>query len=168
MTSTADQHGGRRSGTGMKRTRPKVLAVASGGGHWVQLRRIAPAFAGAEVVYVTVEPSYRAEVGDARFRLVLDATRWNKLKLVWMLLQMFWIVLRERPDVVISTGAAPGYFAIRFGKWFGARTMWIDSIANVEHLSLSGQKIRQHADRCLTQWPHLAAPGGPEHVGSVL
>ena len=43
-----------------------------------------------------------------------------------------------------------------------------DSIANVEHLSLSGQKIMKHADRCLTQWEHLAAEGGPEYAGAVL
>ena len=34
--------------------------------------------------------------------------------------------------MVISTGAAPGYFAMRFAKWLGRRTIWIDSIANVE------------------------------------
>jgi hypothetical protein len=27
----------------------------------------------------------------------------------------------KRPHVVVSTGAAPGYFAIRFGKWLGSR-----------------------------------------------
>lgn len=155
----------------MSRTRPKVLAVASGGGHWVQLRRVSPAFRGTEIVYVTVEPSYRSEVEGqegARFRLVVDATRWNKVKLVRMLLQIAWIVATERPDVVVSTGAAPGYFAIRFGKLFGAKTMWIDSIANVEHLSMSGQKIMKHADRCLTQWEHLATRDGAEFSGAVL
>jgi len=39
----------------LKRTqnRDKVLAVASSGGHWVQLRRVVPAFADSEIVYVT-------------------------------------------------------------------------------------------------------------------
>lgn len=152
----------------MTRSKPKVLAVASGGGHWVQLRRLAPAFDGAEVVYLTVEPSYRSQVGDAKFRVVIDATRWNKVRLARMLVQIAWVVLTERPDVVISTGAAPGYFAIRIGKLLGARAMWIDSIANVEHLSMSGQKIMQHADRCLTQWEHLASGSGAEHAGAVL
>ncbi len=146
----------------------RVLAVASGGGHWVQLRRLAPAFEGADVAYLTVEPTYRPEVGNARFHLVVDATRWNKVKLLRMLAQIAWVIAKERPDVVISTGAAPGYFAIRLGKIAGARTMWIDSIANVEQLSLSGQKIMKHADRCLTQWQHLAADGGPEFAGAVL
>jgi hypothetical protein len=50
----------------------------------------------------------------------------------------------------------------------GAKTIWLDSMANVECLSLSGQKIKGHADLWLTQWDHLAAPGGPQYAGSVL
>jgi hypothetical protein len=69
---------------------------------------------------------------------------------------------------VISTGALPGYFALRLAKLFGARTVWIDSIANAEELSMSGQKVRPYADLWLTQWAHLASAGGPEFRGSVL
>ncbi len=150
------------------RPQPKVLAVASGGGHWVQLRRIAPAFEGADVLFVTVEPSYREQVPGSRFETVPDATRWSRWGLIKLAISLLRILLRERPDVVISTGAAPGYLAIRIGRWLGARTMWIDSIANAEELSLSGRKILPHADRCLTQWPHLANKNGPEFAGAVL
>lgn len=59
---------------------------------------------------------------------------------------MFLIVLLHRPDIVISTGAAPGFFALLFGKLLGARTIWIDSIANAEQLSVSGQKVKLFAD----------------------
>ena len=37
---------------------PRVLAVSSGGGHWVQLLRLRPAFAGLVVAYVCVRPEY--------------------------------------------------------------------------------------------------------------
>jgi hypothetical protein len=69
---------------------------------------------------------------------------------------------------VITTGAAPGYFAIRIGNLFGARTIWVDSIANGEELSLSGQKAGPHAALWLTQWAHLAKAEGPHYRGSVL
>jgi hypothetical protein len=70
--------------------------------------------------------------------------------------------------VVISTGAAPGYFALRFGKRLGARTIWLDSIANVDELSLSGQRAGKYAGLWLTQWQHLATPAGPHFAGAVL
>ena len=148
--------------------RSKVLAVASSGGHWVQLRRIVPAFADSEVVYVTVLESYRSQVPDNKFYPVNDATRWNKSGLILLALQLAWIIAKERPTVVISTGAAPGYFAVLLGRWFGARTIWIDSMANIEELSMSGSRAGRYADLWLTQWPHLAKAEGPHYGGSVL
>ena len=161
---------------------PRVLAVASGGGHWVQLCRLVPAWDGCAVTYVTTEPGFRPEIeamaaarGQPRpgFHVVFDANRWQKLRLIWSLLQMVMILLRTRPDVVITTGAAPGYFALRLGALLGARTIWVDSIANAEKLSLAGQKAGHHSDLWLTQWEHLARSGdsehkGPQYKGSVL
>ena len=82
--------------------------------------------------------------------------------------QIAWLLVREWPDVVISTGAAPGYFAIRFAKILGRRTIWIDSIANVEKLSMTGALVGPYADLWLTQWIHLARPQGPYFMGAVL
>ena len=146
----------------------RILAVASSGGHWIQLQRILPALEGHEIVFVTVNHSYKSEVGDNRFYVVRDATIWDRIGVVILGFQMLRILYRERPEIVISTGAACGYFGIRFGKWFGARTIWIDSIANVDHLSLSGEKVGRFADLWLTQWPHLAQSEGPYYQGSVL
>ena len=155
-------------------TKPKrILAIASGGGHWVQLLRLRPAFVGAQVTYVTVDASYRDDVGSAAFRVVNDATRWNKFGLIRVALRLAWIMMRVRPDTVITTGAAPGYLAIILGKFLGAKTMWIDSIANVDCLSSSGQRAGRFADLWLTQWQHLAAGsdaerGGPRFMGAVI
>jgi len=149
--------------------RQRVLAVASGGGHWVQLQRLMAAMDGHEIAFVTTLDSYREEVGEAaRFYWVRDANRWNKLGLIRMAIQLTFIVLRERPDIVISTGAAAGYFCVRLAKLFGARTIWVDSLANAECMSMCGERIGRYADLWLTQWPHLARPDGPHYQGAVL
>ncbi len=152
----------------MKHRRTKILAVASGGGHWVQLLRLRPAFAGERVTYVTVSRAYQSDVGISPFHVVNDATRWSRWSLIKLALRMTWIMLRERPDVVVTTGAAPGYFAILLGKLLGARTAWIDSMANVEELSMAGRQASRWADLWLTQWPGLARADGPQFEGSVL
>jgi UDP-N-acetylglucosamine:LPS N-acetylglucosamine transferase len=146
----------------------RVLAVASGGGHWVQLLRLMPAFEGCDLAFVTVSGAYRSQIDRGRFYVVPDATRWNKLRLMWMAVKLTCILLLERPDAVISTGAAPGFFALRLGRMLGARTIWVDSIANVQQLSMSGERIGRHADLWLTQWPHLARSEGPHYWGAVL
>lgn len=152
----------------MNATRKKLLAVSSGGGHWIQLRRVAPAFEGFEVVYITVVASYRSQVPDHRFYRVNDATRWDKAGLILLALRIAWIILKERPVAVVSTGALPGYFAVLFGRWIGARTIWLDSMANIEVMSMSGAQVSRCADLWLTQWPHLAKTFGPYYGGSVL
>lgn len=146
----------------------KVLLVASHGGHWVQLRKMAPAFDGMDVHYMTTTPGVREEVSAASLSVVPDANLDEKLRLILLAVKVLWVIIRLRPNIVISTGAAPGFFALMFGKLFGAKTIWVDSIANVEQLSVSGQKVKRFADLWLTQWKHLAKPNGPYYKGGVL
>ena len=162
--------------------RVKVLAVASSGGHWVQLMRLRPAWEGLPTVYLTTEDSYARQVYEdadnrglprPRFCTTIAANRWQKLRLLRQLLEIAWIVVKERPTVVCTTGAAPGYFAIRLGKLMGARTIWIDSIANAGTMSLAGIKAGKHADLWLTQWESVAAGEThhgrqPQYWGAVL
>lgn len=148
--------------------RPKVLALSSGGGHWVQLQRLKPAFEEVDISYATVKPGYRSDVGDAPFYVIPDSNRWNKLALFRTAFSILMLLLKVRPDVVISTGAAPGFFLIRIARTLRIRTIWVDSIANVEELSLSGQKAGWHSDLWLTQWEHLAKSKGPHFFGNVL
>ena len=70
--------------------------------------------------------------------------------------------------MIVITGASCGYVAIRLGRMLGCRTLFIDSVANAERLSLSGQLASRHADLMLTQWPHLAGDRGPRYAGSVI
>lgn len=163
----------------------RVLAVASAGGHLVQLRRLRRAWAGCETLWLVTDPAFESDIrADAardgapapRVRAVPEASRWNKLALVRQMAAIAVATLRFRPHAVITTGAAPGYFAIRFGRLIGARCIWIDSIANAEELSLSGRQAGRHADLFVTQWPHLAGAAsgggrdgeGPRFLGSVI
>ena len=127
-----------------------------------------PAFEGHPVVYVTINPVYARDVPGSRVHIVNDATRWDRVGSLRLALRILWILVRERPQVVVSTGAAPGCFAIILGRLMGARTIWLDSIANIEQMSMSGVMVRRYSQLWLTQWPHLAAPGGPEFAGKVF
>lgn len=148
--------------------RPKILALSSGGGHWVQLLRLRPAFDGCDVVFATVDEGYRSEIGDHEFRVIPDANRSRKIALMMSAFAILKLLVTERPDVVVSTGAAPGYFAVRAGRLLGMRTIWVDSVANAEELSMSGRKAGGCVDLWLTQWPNLAGESGPKCYGSVL
>lgn len=83
-----------------------------------------------------------------------DRRSWFKTPLVF--LKAVPILLREKPRVVLSTGALPFAIVALIGKLLGARVIWIESITNVDGLSLSGRFVRFFADLLVVQWPHLA------------
>ncbi len=114
------------------------------------------------------DPSSGADVLGARYYTIGDASRSQKLSFLLVVLQSLLLLVRVRPAVIITTGAAPGLVTLVLGKTlFGAKTIWIDSIANVEKLSGSGLLAARFADIRLTQWPDLATDG-IEHWGAVL
>jgi UDP-N-acetylglucosamine:LPS N-acetylglucosamine transferase len=146
----------------------KLLAIASGGGHWVQLLRLQPAFEGCETVYASVYPDSSEEVPGHRYYTFRDASRKNKLAFPLVFIRMLWIVVRERPDVIITTGSAPALLCLAIGRLFGARTLWIDSIANVKELSASGKRAVKVAHCCVSQWPEVANANDIEFWGRTL
>lgn len=146
----------------------KVLAVSSAGGHWVQLTRLLPALEGRELICVTTEAAYAQTVGASRFYTVTAASRWSPQDCLRLAGELLRICAKERPHAVISTGAAPGVFAMAFGSVFRAKTIWVDSIANVDRISMSMRLARPFVRLWLTQWPHLARPHGPRYWGAII
>jgi UDP-N-acetylglucosamine:LPS N-acetylglucosamine transferase len=145
----------------------RVLAIASGGGHFVQLLRLRPAFEGHEVHFASVHPESAAEVPGQPYHVIRDVSRADWWRVPLTLADLVGLLLRVRPQVIITTGALPALLALLLVRPFGVRTLWVDSIANSEVLSGSGRLARRIAHTTITQWPGLAEPG-VEHWGSVL
>lgn len=145
-----------------------VLAISSGGGHWVQLLRLAPAFAEARVVYACSDAQACDQVAPAPFMAFPDANKDQPVRLLAAALRIAWILLRTRPDVIVSTGAAGGSIAIALGRLVGIRGLFVDSIANARELSVSAALSLRVADAVFTQWPAVARATGARFRGSVL
>ncbi len=134
----------------------------------MQLRRIAPGFDEAELHYATTDRTVLSQLTSARVHFFPDANKDTPLRLMACIWRLALIVLRVRPDVVVSTGAAGGVCAICLARLIGARTMFIDSIANARELSLSARLALWVADQVLTQWPDVAHKSRAKYCGSVL
>lgn len=153
---------------GRRRRVPRLLVGASGGGHWVQLMRLSPLFHEFDTAFVSVSAGYSEEVVGGRYHVVTNCSRFTPHRFVPAAIQVLRVVAAERPDVVITTGAAPMLFLILFGRLFGARTLWIDSVANCERLSTSGRIARAIAHQTLSQWEDVAERERVAYWGSVL
>ena len=146
----------------------RVLAVASGGGHWQQLMLLRPAFEGTDVLYLTTMAGLPEAFGAAPARIVPDCNRDKPVEAARSAAAVAVAIARHRPHVVISTGALPGVIALALGKAARARTIWVDSVANAEEMSMSGRLARRFADLWMSQWPNVAEASGAEHAGAVL
>jgi UDP-N-acetylglucosamine:LPS N-acetylglucosamine transferase len=143
----------------MVRTATGTLClVASSGGHLTQLMKLHPLWLGRPVFFVTT-----VDIGQSKLRddgsvyVVGESNRHHPLQVLRVMFHCLRILLRERPKIILSTGAAAGFIMCFFGKLLGAKIIWLDSIANAGRLSMSGRMIRPFADLILSQWPDVAA-----------
>ena len=148
--------------------RRKVLAVASGGGHWEQLMLLRETLEAYDVTFATTDAKIAEQRGIAGADILPDCNQNTPLKALLCAFQAVRIILKHRPHIVLSTGAAPGYFCLLAGRLVGAKTLWIDSVANGEELSMCGKLSKKTAHACLTQWEHLADGSAVQYKGAVL
>ena len=149
---------------------PKICIVASAGGHLSQLLSLRPAWEEHQVVCVSTGPMVKDKLEAlGRTYIVGECNRQHPIRMFHVMTKCFRIIFDERPDVIISSGAAAGFLMCFWGKLFGARVVWIDSIANTQNLSMSGRMVRFFADLVLSQWPNVAARYSKvEYVGEVI
>lgn len=148
----------------------KICLAASAGGHLNQLLKLMDSWAGHDTVYVTTTEVVRGKLSNfGRVYVVGECNRQRPFRVLKVLLKCFKVVFYEKPDVVISTGAAVGCITCFLGRIIGAKVIWIDSITNVQRLSLSGRMVRHISDLFFVQWPELVEKySNVEFVGSLI
>lgn len=148
--------------------RPRILAVASPGGRWAELRVLASIFDDADIYFASSQNARELGVDPQRYLKTAHLNLYSLWKLPLCIAQFVRAMIVIRPDVVISTGAAPGLIAIALGRLMGAKSIWVESLISVEELSLSGRFAGLFSDMWLTQWEQLSTPRGPYYKGSLL
>jgi len=135
------------------------------------MQRLMPAFEGKEYFFVTYKSEYSQHLERAYFieyKVGYLRERITWLKTIFIALR---ILLKERPDVLISTGG--GEIAIPFcyvGKLLGAKVIFIETLARVTTRSAAGKLIYPLADLFLVQWETLLKKYGKkaQYWGNVI
>lgn len=79
----------------------------------------------------------------------------NPIKLLINLFQSISIFFREKPDLVISTGAGVSIVTCCLAKLFGKKMIFIESFSRTCKPSVSGKLLYPIADLFVIQWPEL-------------
>jgi UDP-N-acetylglucosamine:LPS N-acetylglucosamine transferase len=148
----------------------KICLAASAGGHLTQLLMLKNGWSDHNTFFVTTSDVVLEKLQKyGKVYVVGECNRQHLLKVLLVSIRCIRIILKERPDVVISTGAAVGCIMCFLGKITGAKIIWVDSITNVEKLSLSGRLVRHITDLFLTQWQQLAKQyKNVEYAGMII
>lgn len=153
----------------LARSRQKrLLALASGGGHWDELLLIKDAWKEQIVHYATTLQGLGKCSHLPNVHLIMDCNRNSRLAMISSIGSVLILICRVRPHVVVTTGALPGLIAVILGRLFGARTVWIDSVGNAQEMSMSGRKTSRFASLWITQSPKVASETSAVYAGSVL
>lgn len=115
-----------------------------------------PALVSFDPIFAATDAELSKRDGIVRFHVLPDSNRDEPSRAFRCLLASIRLVWRVQPAVLITTGALPGLFCLIAARIAGARTIWIDSIANSDQPSLSGRCARPFAHEWFTQWAHLA------------
>jgi UDP-N-acetylglucosamine:LPS N-acetylglucosamine transferase len=153
-----------------KQKQLRICLAASAGGHISQLLKLASCWDGYKTFCVTTTEVVRDNLGKlGEVYVVGECNRQHPIRVIAVFLRCIRIIFKEKPNVVISTGAAAGCMLCFLSKIIGAKVVWVDSITNVERISLSGRMVRYIADLFLVQWPELAnRHKNVEFVGTVV
>ncbi|MBN1123710.1 MAG: hypothetical protein JXA82_01785 [Sedimentisphaerales bacterium] len=149
----------------------KICLAASAGGHASQLRALAAAWEGYPIFWTTTTEVLRRELEKTgKTYVVGESNRNHPFRIISVLLKCIRIILRERPTIVISTGASVGCIMCFLCKFLcRGKIIWMDSITNVHTLSLSGRLVRPISNLFFVQWPELEEKYKKvQYLGTVL
>lgn len=146
----------------------KVCIVSSCGGHLTEVRDFIPAYSRYEYFYVLNDRVILP--ADMLGRTTFIAHSERDLLFFKNLWEAFVILRRERPDVLLSTGAGPIVpFAIIGRVLFGTKVIFVETITRIHRPSMTGRIMYWLAHHFFYQWRELAPffPKG-EYRGPLL
>ena len=77
------------------------------------------------------------------------------IKLLILFIESFIIFIKERPEVVISTGALATVPICLLSKLFRKRLIYIESFSKITTPTMTGKFVSKMADLVIIQWADL-------------
>ena len=133
-----------------------ILLVCSSGGHFKGLQQLRPFWENQERVWVTFRTATtEAELTGENVFWAYSPTNRNFPNFCKNLFLSWRLIRKNRPDVIISTGAGVAVPFLILGKLLGSKTVFIESVTRVNNLSLSAKIVLPFLNVLYVQWPQL-------------
>ena len=148
-----------------KSKQKKVMFIASTGGHLNELLQLAPMFSEFDYTLVTEKTKSNMGLRDkhkGRVHYIISGTYTTlKAKLIYpfkllgnCFISLF-LMLKIRPDVVVTTGSHNVGPMCCLAKIFGKKVIFIETFANSNSPTKCGRLVYKFADHFIVQWESM-------------
>ena len=137
----------------MSKENLKVCLVGSSGGHLTHLYMLKPFWENKDRFWVTFDKQdAKSILKDERMYPCYYPTNRNIKNLIRNI-GVAWKVLRkEKPDVIISSGAAVAVPFFYLGKLFGKKLIYIEVFDRIDKPTMTGKMVYPIVDKVIVQW----------------
>ena len=148
----------------------KVCMVGSSGGHLTHLYMLKPFWEKQERFWVTFDKDdARSLLAGERVYPCYFPTNRNVKNLIRNTFLAWKVLRKEKPDLIISSGAAVAVPFFYLGKLFGAKTIYIEVFDRIDKPTLTGRLVYPITDKFIVQWEEMKKVyPKAENLGSIF
>ena len=144
----------------MKKTKKleelKVCLVGSSGGHLTHLYMLKPFWKDKDRFWVTFDKmDANSILKDEKKYYCYYPTNRNIKNLIRNTFLAIKVLRKEKPDLIISSGAAVAVPFLYLGKLRGAKTVYIEVFDRIDKPTLTGKLVYPITDKFIVQWEEM-------------
>jgi len=141
---------------GSEKKNLKICLVGSSGGHLTHLYMLKPFWQDQDRFWVTFDKEDARSLLEGERMISCYYPTNRSLKALLINSGLAWKTLRrEKPDLIISSGAAVAVPFFYLGKLFGAKTIYMEVFDRIDKPTLTGRLVYPVTDRFLVQWEEM-------------
>lgn len=137
----------------MKDNQIKICLVGSSGGHLTHLYMLKRIWSRQQRFWVTFDkPDANSILKDERKYNCYFPTNRNIINLVRNTFLAIKVLWKERPDLIISSGAAVAVPFFYLGKLMGAKLIYIEVFDRIDKPTMTGKMVYPIVDKFIVEW----------------
>ena len=131
----------------------KICLVGSSGGHLTHLYQLKKFWENKNRFWVTFDKEdARSILENEKVYNCYYPTNRNLKNLIKNTFVALKVLRKEKPDIIISSGAAIAVPFFYLGKIFGAKTVYIEVFDRIDKPTLTGKLVYPVTDKFIVQW----------------
>ena len=134
----------------------KICFVGSSGGHLTHLYMLKRFWQNQDRFWATFDKEDARSLlnGERMYPVYYPSNRSIKA-LIINTFRAIKILHKERPDLIVSSGAAPAIPFFWIGKLMGAKTIYIEVFDRIDKPTIAGKLCYPVADRFIVEWEEM-------------